>query len=357
MAQTAATGRVGPNYGRPTLTLDRVPSGASHIARIVGVLSGLWLATAPAVALEERPADWDANKACEQKVCTLILERKPVGEEMSCKLAKTWPKTTLQGGEGKLVKWGFGDARCAVELNLSRSVLLTALSAPTYQLDIPRHDVKCVVESDGQMKPVEVSLAPRIDFKNGKADKVWINLQKATGPTSITATVKTAAGLEDSLGIFHRSMIKAVNKFVHRQCAERYGPDAEAFAREKEERRAARRRARGEPDSEPTAKSEVKREEARASPRSAPVSPSSAPPTEAAKEPRPPTTAPTASAAPPPLPSPIPPPPGARPSPADAAKREAARSSEANKPKPGPVRLELRTTTPWDVAPPDSKSK
>lgn len=332
------------------MSLDRPTLTASQVLRFAaGLLAAAVAAAVPAAALEERPADWDANKACEQKVCTLILEKKTVGDDLSCKLAKTWPKTTLQGGEGKLVKWGFGDARCEVDLNLPRSVLLKALTEPTYRLDIPRHQVNCVVESDGEMKPVEVALSPRIDFKKGKADKVWINLESATGPTSITATVKTAAGLEDSLGIFHRSMIKAINKFVHRQCDERYGPNAEAYARAKEERRAARRRGRGEPDPVPAAKEDVK----------------PAPPNEATKTPASETAAtePAREApklqAPPPATTGAPPtpPPGERPSPSDAAKREAARAGEANKTKPGPVRLELRTTTPWDVAPSEPKTK
>jgi hypothetical protein len=82
-----------------------------------------------------------------------------------------------------------------------------------------------VVEQDGKPKPVLVRLAPKLEFKNGKADKIWINLNEVDGPTAVKATVSLAASLEDNLGIFHRSMVKSVNKFLHTRCGERYHAD------------------------------------------------------------------------------------------------------------------------------------
>ena len=32
--------------------------------------------------------------------------------------------------------------------------------------------------------------------------------------------------MEDKLGIFHGSLIKSVNKFIHKRCAQKYGPNA-----------------------------------------------------------------------------------------------------------------------------------
>ncbi len=319
------------------------------------------------MALEERPADWDANKACEKRLCTLILEKPAKGEDLSCALAKTWPKTTLKGGESKLVKWGFGDARCEVDLKVSRAILLSALTLPTYSLEIPEHQVKCEVETDGVMKPVEASLAPRIDFKNGKADKVWINLKDVSGPASIKTTVKAAAGLEDSLGIFHKSMIKSINKFVHKQCIEHYGPNAAEFAAkaaaEKAARRAARAAARGEATDATSSKTADTPPNASnaAAPASlvdpatavtsgdAKVAPETPPAKEAAAKPAE-TPAPTAPVAKqrqePEIASPL-----NQTSPAAAAKRDAARAAAAKIKKAAPVQLELRTTAPWDVAP------
>ena len=281
---------------------------------------------------------------------------------MSCGLAKTWPKTTLKGGEGKLVKWGFGDARCEVSLNMSRAVILSALTSPSYSLVIPEHSVTCVVESDGEMKPVEVSLAPRIDFKNGRADKVWVNLKKATGPTSITTTVKTAASLEDTFGIFHKSMIKSINKFVSKQCVEKYGPNAAEFAAKEEARKAARRAARAA-KGEGTAASETTDAAAETEPVATAEPPKSAVPEVDKKEPAAQSLPKEAAASPAPVPAVVNPKdkpaaaaPAERTSPAAAAKREAARAASTAKPKKAaPVQMELRSTAPWAVKPAEPK--
>ena len=71
-------------------------------------------------------------------------------------------------------------------------------------------------------KPAKATLAPKIVFKDGKAEKVWIRLLDVEGPTAIRDTLKMAAQLEDGLGIFHRAMIKSINKFIHTSCARNY---------------------------------------------------------------------------------------------------------------------------------------
>ena len=76
-----------------------------------------------------------------------------------------------------------------------------------------------MVEQDGAAKPVKITIAPRITFKDGKAQKVKINLKSVDGPTAIKATLWTAAKLEDSLGAFQRSMIKSVNRYIEKHCA------------------------------------------------------------------------------------------------------------------------------------------
>lgn len=191
-------------------------------------LSGSLALAQPAAALEEGSGEWDKIKACEERLCTLILDKPAKGEDLACKLTKTWPKSTLDGGESKLVKWGFGDARCSVDLRLARATIVSSLTEKKFVLEIPEHQVKCEVETGGALKPVNLKLSPRIEFKKGKADKIWINLKDVSGPASIKTTIWAAANIEDSLGVFHKSMIKSVNKFMHKQCPKRYGPNAVA---------------------------------------------------------------------------------------------------------------------------------
>ncbi|MCC7253491.1 hypothetical protein [Hyphomicrobium sp.] len=185
-------------------------------------------AAGPVAALEEPPDEMAALKACEKRLCTMVLGKKPTGDDLACDVQKTWAKSTLKEGESKGMSWGFGDARCKVDLKLGRADVVAALTRPKHTVRVPPHQVNCVVEREGELKPLTARLAPKLKFKDGKADKVWINLESIEGPSDVKSTIWAAAQLEDTLGIFHRPMIKSINKFLHRQCARRYGPEAEA---------------------------------------------------------------------------------------------------------------------------------
>lgn len=186
----------------------------------------LVLAAGPAAAIDEKPGEKEQLKACEARVCGMILTKEAKGEDLKCSLEKTWGKKSLKGGETKTVKWGFGDAQCRVDLELSRAEIIAALTKPEHTIELPTHQVHCLVEREDKPEKVLAKLAPKLMFKNGKADKVWINLADLEGPESIKGTVWMAATLEDKLGIFHRSMIKSINKFMTKRCPERYGPNA-----------------------------------------------------------------------------------------------------------------------------------
>jgi hypothetical protein len=208
-------------------------------ARMAAMAATLLSLAAPARALEEPADEWDRLKACEKRLCTMILDKKPAGGDLKCDIGKTWASSSLNGGKNKGVSWVFGDARCNVNINLSRADLYSALTLPKHTVKIPQHTVKCVVEREEELKPVTIKLAPKLEFKNGRADKVWVNLKDIEGPDDVKGTVWVAAGLEDKLGLFHKPLVKSINKFMHEQCAKRYGPDAAASGDEAEKPKAA----------------------------------------------------------------------------------------------------------------------
>ena len=51
---------------------------------------------------------------------------------------------------------------------------------------MPPHTANCVIEQDGQLKSIKATVAPKIVFKDGRAEKIWINLTHIDGPASIT---------------------------------------------------------------------------------------------------------------------------------------------------------------------------
>jgi len=202
---------------------DGRPMAAMAIAA-----AGLVALSLEAVALDEPPGEMAALKACEKEVCTLILDKAPSGDDLTCKMSKTWARNSIKKGENKGVAWGFGDARCKVSLSLSRADVIAALTRPAHTITSPPLTVKCEVERGDEVKPVTAKAQPKLVFKDGKAEKVWINLKEIDGPVDIKGTIWTAASLEDTLGIFHKSLIKSINKFVHKRCPKTYGSQAQA---------------------------------------------------------------------------------------------------------------------------------
>ena len=168
--------------------------------------------------MEEGAGEKKALDACDRKLCAVLVEKNPRGEDLKCNLTKTWAKATIKSAETQTTKWGFGDARCTVQLSMSRAELVAALTSPEYKLKAPPHTVDCLIEEEGGAKPIKATLAPKIEFKNGKAEKVRINLQKIDGPFAITGVLSAAASLEDRIGLFHRSMVKSVNRYIEKHC-------------------------------------------------------------------------------------------------------------------------------------------
>jgi hypothetical protein len=170
-------------------------------------------------ALEEHKNEKDRLKACELKVCSLITKKIPAPGNLSCTLTKTWSRDRLKEGSasGK-VSWGFGDARCTVDLSLQRSALIDALKNHEATFHFHEHLITCDIESDGEVKKVTARIAPKVQFKDGLARKIWVNLKHVEGPATMKGIAYTAAKLEDTVGIFHKPLIKAVNKMITERC-------------------------------------------------------------------------------------------------------------------------------------------
>lgn len=194
----------------------------NRLARVffpaLGVLAGALLSMSAATALEEGRGEEAAIKACDQRLCSILLQKNPKGDDLRCSLTKTWARSKIKEAESPKLSWGFGDARCTVDINLSRATLVAVMTGERPTFRVPTHTANCVVEQGGKLEKVTAVLAPKIVFKDGRADKVWVNLKSVEGPASITFTVQTAAQLADTLGLFHRQMIKSINRYIERHC-------------------------------------------------------------------------------------------------------------------------------------------
>jgi hypothetical protein len=203
--------------------LTTSPSRAAQLRALsLGVMLLHLSPAAPAHALEQQSGEAQALKACDQRVCTILLQKNLNGEDLKCELTKTWAKSAIKRADGPTLKWGFGDARCSVHLEISRALLVAALTKKDQKLWVPPHTANCIVEEGGEMKTITATLAPKIVFKDGRAEKIWINLVRMDGSSAITSLLWAAAKLEDTTGLFQQPMLKAVNKYIYEQCPSNY---------------------------------------------------------------------------------------------------------------------------------------
>jgi hypothetical protein len=184
----------------------------------LAVLAGTLTAVPTARALDEERGEQAAIADCDKRLCSILLQKNPNGGDLRCALTKTWARSKIKQADNASVSWGFGDARCTIDLNLSREKLVAVMDEGKGTYRFVPHTANCVVEQDGKLHKVTAVLAPKIVFRKGRADKIWVNLKRVDGPSNITFTVQTAAQLADGLGLFHRSMIKGINRYIERHC-------------------------------------------------------------------------------------------------------------------------------------------
>jgi hypothetical protein len=186
-------------------------------ALALAVTAAMFAAPA-ATALDEQPGEEAAIKECDKRLCSILLDKDPQGPDLKCLLTKTWARSQIKEADSQRLSWGFGDARCTVEINLSRDRLVAVMTGERTTFHVTRHTAHCVVEQDGRLEKVKAVLSPKIEFKNGKAEKVWVRLKSVEGPSSVTYVVETAAQLADTFGLFHRQMLKGINRYIERHC-------------------------------------------------------------------------------------------------------------------------------------------
>jgi hypothetical protein len=195
-------------------------TGAARSAAALALAFVVWGAmSVGAWALEEAKDEKAQLEVCQRDLCTLLVKRDVSGSNLQCSLQKTWASKKIKAGvEEKKLSWSLGDMRCGVKLDASRQDIVDALAKPEYELKLAKHAVKCEVEREAEVLTVNVDLAPRIQFKGGKAVKAWLGIGEIQAPAVIKGAIWTAAKLEDTFGVVHGDLIKEINEFVYERC-------------------------------------------------------------------------------------------------------------------------------------------
>jgi hypothetical protein len=170
----------------------------------------------------EEKAEKEARKACKAKICDIIATRDPAGDDVSCDIVKTWHEEDIAKMLGGKISWPWGKAVCQSKLELPRAPLAKAMSEADYELVMPPQKVRCTLaqKTEGEPYVVELTMAPKVKFKDGKASEATINWGEAQAPLLIYPLIYAGTGLDNSTNVLGPEVVRMVNEFAGKKCAQ-----------------------------------------------------------------------------------------------------------------------------------------
>lgn len=178
--------------------------------------------TSAAALTAEEKAEKEARKACKIEICNVLATKDPAGPDISCDIVKTWREAAITKMLGGKFDWPWGKAVCQSKLEAKREALAKAMSEASYEVVMPTQKVRCTLaqKKKGEPYSVEVSIAPKVTFENGKAVKASLNWGEASGPMLVYALIYAGTGLDNSTNILGPEVVRMVNEFTGKKCAE-----------------------------------------------------------------------------------------------------------------------------------------
>ena len=173
------------------------------------------------VLTPEEKAEKEARKACKTKICDIIATSDPNGEDVSCDIVKTWREEDIVKMLGGKVGWPWGNAVCQSKLELERKSLALAMSEAAHEIVMPVQKVRCTLaqKTEGEPYAIEVTLAPKVKFENGKATEASINWGEASAPPLIYPLIYAGTGLDNQTNMLGPEIVRMVNEFTTKKCA------------------------------------------------------------------------------------------------------------------------------------------
>lgn len=192
------------------------------IAPCAGLVALLALSQTAVAQAPEEQAEKEARKACEAKICDIVATRDPSGEDVTCDIVKTWHEEELVKAVGGRINWPWGGAMCQSKIALERTALAKAMSEPAYEMTMPTQTARCALDlkEGGDPYVVEISVAPRLKFENGKAIAGQVNWGKASAPVAIYPLIYAGTALDNSTNVLGPELVRVVNEFTAKKCTQ-----------------------------------------------------------------------------------------------------------------------------------------
>jgi hypothetical protein len=170
----------------------------------------------------EEKAEKDARKACKKTICDILATRDPNGDDVACDITKTWRAEDITKMLGGKISWPWGKAVCQSKLELKRAALAKAMSEPEYEVVLDPQQVSCTLaqKDAGEPYQVKITLAPKVKFKDGKATEATLNWGDASAPLLVYPLVYAGTGLDNQTNVLGPQVVRMVNAFATRKCAE-----------------------------------------------------------------------------------------------------------------------------------------
>ena len=169
---------------------------------------------------EER-AEKQARKACKVKICDILATKDPQGDDVACDIVKTWREQDITKMLGGRFDWTWGKAVCQSKLEVKREALVKAMTEANYEVVLPEQKVHCTLaqKSAGEPYAVDISIAPKVTFENGKAVSARLNWGEAKAPMLAYALIYAGTGLDNSANMLGPEVTRMVNGFTTKKCA------------------------------------------------------------------------------------------------------------------------------------------
>ncbi len=197
------------------------PGAAAAPAEGTTPAAGTAAAKEPELTPEEK-TEKEARKACKIKICDILATKDPVGDDVSCDIVKTWRGEDIAKMLGGKIDWPWGNAVCQSKLELAREPLAKAMSEASYVFALPSQKVSCTLAQKDKGEPyvVEIAMAPKVTFKDGKASEATINWGEASAPLLIYPLIYASTGLDNQTNVLGPEVVRMVNEFATKKCAE-----------------------------------------------------------------------------------------------------------------------------------------
>jgi hypothetical protein len=168
---------------------------------------------------EER-AERQARRACKVTICGILATKDPQGDDVSCDIVKTWRESDITKMLGGRFDWPWGKAVCQSKLDIKREQLVKAMTETNYEVALPEKTVSCtlVQKSEGEPYAVDVAIAPKVTFENGKAVSARLNWGEAKAPMLAYALIYAGTGFDNSTNVLGPEVVRMVNEFTGKKC-------------------------------------------------------------------------------------------------------------------------------------------